>query len=155
MNVQTNHGQANMAYLNACLQAGYPSNPDYNGAGQGGHRLAQVNHRRGTRSQASREYLRRVAPRGRVTVRTHSYVYRILLERGAAVGVQYRRKGTVRDATAREEVVISAGAAGGGGCSPRRSSSLGSDLAQRCRMPGCSGTGPAGGGPQPARPPPT
>jgi choline dehydrogenase len=112
VNVQTNHGQANMAYLNACLQAGYSSNPDYNGTYQDGVGLTQVNHRRGTRSQASREYLRRVAPRGRVTVRTHSYVYRILLERGAAVGVQYRHKGTVRDATAREEVVISAGAIG-------------------------------------------
>ena len=79
VNVQTNHGQANMAYLQACLQAGYPSNPDYNGANQDGVGLAQVNHRRGTRSQASREYLRRVAPKGKVTVRTESYVHRILL----------------------------------------------------------------------------
>ena len=112
VNVQTNHGQANMAYVDACLQAGYQLNPDYNGANQDGVGLTQVNHRRGTRSQASREYLRRVAPRGRVAVRTHSYVYRILLERGAAVGVQYRHKGTVRNATAREEVVISAGSIG-------------------------------------------
>ncbi|NOR02252.1 choline dehydrogenase [Mycolicibacterium fortuitum] len=112
VNVQTNHGQANTAYLNACVQAGYQRNPDYNGASQDGAGLAQVNHRRGTRSQASREYLRRVAPDGKVTVRTQSFVYRILLERGAAVGVQYRHKGTVMQARAREEVVISAGSIG-------------------------------------------
>ncbi|BCO39262.1 choline dehydrogenase [Mycobacterium paraintracellulare] len=112
VNVQTNHGQANMAYLQACLQAGYPSNPDYNGAHQDGVGLAQVNHRRGTRSQASREYLRRVAPKGKVSVRTHSYVYRILVEHGTAVGVAYRHDGAVKQARARDEVVISAGSIG-------------------------------------------
>ncbi|BBW99147.1 MULTISPECIES: GMC family oxidoreductase [Mycolicibacterium] len=112
VNVQTNRGQANMAYMKACLQAGYPSNPDYNGTSQDGVGLAQVNHRRGTRSQASREYLRRVAPKGKVTVRTHSYVYRIVLEGNRAVAVQYRHQGTVTQARAREEVVISAGSIG-------------------------------------------
>ncbi|MCX2934454.1 GMC family oxidoreductase N-terminal domain-containing protein [Mycobacterium sp. CVI_P3] len=112
VNVQTNRGQANMAYMKACLQAGYPSNPDYNGAYQDGVGLAQVNHRRGTRSQASREYLRSVAPKGKLTVRTHSYVYRIVLEGNRAVGVQYRHQGTVTQARAREEVVISAGSIG-------------------------------------------
>ncbi|BCO36266.1 GMC family oxidoreductase [Mycobacterium heckeshornense] len=112
VNVQSNHGPANMAFLNACLQAGYPLNPDYNGAYQDGVGLAQVNHRRGTRSQSSREYLRRVAPKGKVTVRTHSYVYRILVEHGAAVGVQYRHKGTVVQARNRDEVVVSAGSIG-------------------------------------------
>jgi choline dehydrogenase len=112
VNRQTNRGQANMAYLDACIQAGHQRNPDYNGAYQDGVGLAQVNHRRGTRSQASREYLRRVAPKGKVTVRTKSFAYRILLEGGAAAGVQYRHQGTVMRARVREEVVISAGSIG-------------------------------------------
>jgi choline dehydrogenase len=112
VNVQTNRGQANLAYLDACVQAGYQRNPDYNGASQDGVALAQVNHRRGTRSQASREYLRRVAPKGKVTVRTNSFVFRIVVEGGAAVGVRYRHEETVLQATAREEVVISAGSIG-------------------------------------------
>lgn len=112
VNVQTNRGEANMAYLDACVQAGHQRNPDYNGASQDGVGLTQVNHRRGTRSQASREYLRRVAPKGKVTVRTHSFVHRVLLEQGAAVGVQYRHKATAMQARAREEVVISAGSIG-------------------------------------------
>lgn len=112
VNVQTNHGQANLAYVQACVQAGYPSNPDYNGAAQDGVGLTQVNHRRGTRSQASREYLRRVAPKGKVTVRTESYVHRILLQERIAVGVVYRHEGSVKQARARGEVVISAGSIG-------------------------------------------
>ncbi|MGV2583387.1 UNVERIFIED_CONTAM: GMC family oxidoreductase N-terminal domain-containing protein [Mycobacterium avium subsp. hominissuis] len=112
VNVQTNRGQANMAYVQACLQAGYPSNPDYNGVTQDGVGLAQVNHRRGTRSQSSREYLRRVAPKGKVTVRTQSYVHRILLQGRTAVGVVYRHDGSVKQARARDEVVISAGSIG-------------------------------------------
>jgi choline dehydrogenase len=112
VNVQSNHGQANMAYLEACLQAGYSNNPDYNGASQDGVGFAQVNHRRGTRSQASREYLRRVAPKGNITVRTDSFAHRVLLEGGAAVGVAYRHKGVEARARAREEVVVSAGAIG-------------------------------------------
>ncbi|MBB5161512.1 GMC family oxidoreductase [Mycobacterium sp. AZCC_0083] len=112
VNVQTNRGQANMAYLDACVQAGYQRNPDYNGAYQDGVALAQVNHRRGTRSQASREYLRRVAPKGKVTVRTESHVHRILLEGLTAVGVVYRHDGAVTQVRAREEVVLSAGSIG-------------------------------------------
>lgn len=112
VNVQSNHGQANMAYVQACQQAGYASNPDYNATTQDGVALGQVNHRRGTRSQSSREYLRRVAPKGKVTVRTECYVHRILLEGVTAVGVVYRHDGVVKQARVRDEVVISAGTIG-------------------------------------------
>lgn len=108
--VQRNQGQANMAYVEACVQAGYPRNPDYNGEKQDGVGLIQVNHRRGFRSQASREYLRQVAPKDRLTVRTKALVHRVLLEHGQAVGVQYRHDGVVKQARVREEVILSAGA---------------------------------------------
>jgi choline dehydrogenase len=112
VNTQTNRVQANMAYVQACVQAGYEANSDYNGVKQDGVALGQVNHRRGTRSQASREYLSRVAPKGKVTVRTESYAHRILFEGLTAVGVVYRHDGAVTQARAREEVVISAGSIG-------------------------------------------
>ncbi|WP_040819959.1 GMC family oxidoreductase [Nocardia jiangxiensis] len=112
VNTQSNHGEANSAYLQACLEAGYARNHDYNGATQDGVGFAQVNHRRGTRSQASREYLRRVVLQGEITVRTDCYVHRVLTEGGAAVGVRYRHKGGESEARVREEVVISAGAIG-------------------------------------------
>jgi choline dehydrogenase len=108
--VQRNRGRANMAYLEACVQAGYPRTADYNGETQDGVGLAQVNQRRGFRSQASHEYLRRVAPKDRITVRTKALAHRVLLQGGQAVGVRYRHDGTLKEARARQEVILSAGA---------------------------------------------
>ncbi|KLL09796.1 GMC family oxidoreductase [Protofrankia coriariae] len=106
---QCNRGQANMAFIKAAKQAGYPETADYNGEKQDGVALAQVNHRRGTRSSSSREYIKRIAPKDRLTVRTQATVARVLLEGKIAVGVEYKHKGEVRQARARQEVVLSAG----------------------------------------------
>lgn len=106
---QSNREQANMTFLAAAKQAGYQESADYNGAQQEGVALAQVNHRRGTRSSASREYIKRVAPKRRLTVRTNAHVLRVLLEGKRAVGVEYEHKGAVRQIKVREEVVLSAG----------------------------------------------
>jgi len=107
--VQSNREQANMAYFEAARQAGYARNPDYNGAAQDGVSLVQVNHRRGTRSQSSREYIRRVAPQSQLTVRTKAVVQRILFEGDRAVGVEYRHDGTTKRVGVRDEVILSAG----------------------------------------------
>ena len=108
--VQSNRGEANLAYMEAAGQAGYAEVPDYNGARQDGVALVQVNHRRGTRSHSSREYFKRVASKDRLTVRTGAEVLRILFEGDRAVGVQYRTADGVQTARAREEVILSAGA---------------------------------------------
>ena len=107
--VQSNRGQANMAYITAAEQAGYEPTADYNGAQQEGISLTQVNMRRGTRSQASREYLRRVAVKTHLNVRTKAQVGRILFEGQRAVGVEYRSGGTTKTVRVREEVILSAG----------------------------------------------
>jgi len=107
--VQRNRGLANMAYIEACVQAGYPRNADYNAEKQDGVGLAQVNQRRGFRSQSSWEYLRKVAPKGRLSVLTKAVAHRVLLDHGKAVGVRYRRDGAVRQAWVRQEVILSAG----------------------------------------------
>jgi choline dehydrogenase len=107
---QSDHGPANTAYLEAARQAGYPATPDYNGAVQDGVSLTQVNMRRGRRSQASREYRRRVAPTDRLTVRTGALATRVVIEKSRAVGVEYRRGGVTKQVRAREEVIVSTGA---------------------------------------------
>jgi choline dehydrogenase len=99
-----------MAYIEACVQAGFPRNPDYNGASQDGVGLAQVNQRRGFRSQASWEYLRRVAPKNRLIVRTKALAHRVLLEKDRAVGIEYHHDGIVKQVRVREEVILSGGA---------------------------------------------
>jgi choline dehydrogenase len=107
--VQSDRGQANMAYLRAAQQAGHPPTADYNGAVQDGVGLVQVNHRRGIRSQASREYLRRVAPKDHVVVRTKAVARRVLFERDRAIGVEYEHDGKIKHAGVSSEVILSAG----------------------------------------------
>ena len=110
--VQSNRGQANMAFIEAAKQAGYSQTADYNGENQEGIALAQVNHRRGTRSSSSREYIKRVAPKSKLTVRTQAFATRVLMEGKRAVGVEYLLGGRVATARARHEVVLSAGTMG-------------------------------------------
>lgn len=109
---QSDHGEANQAYIKAAMQAGHAATPDFNGASQDGAALGQVNFRRGIRSQSSREYFKRVAPKQYLTVRTNAHVQRILFEGKRAIGVQYRTGSGVHIAKAREEVILSAGALG-------------------------------------------
>jgi choline dehydrogenase len=106
---QSNRGQANMAYIEAAKQAGYPETADYNGEVQEGVALVQVNHRRGMRSSSSREYVKRVAPRQFLTIRTQATARRLTLEGRKAVGVEYERSGAVHTARARQEVILCGG----------------------------------------------
>jgi choline dehydrogenase len=106
---QCNRGEANTTFVAAAKEAGYTETADYNGAVQDGVALAQVNHRRGTRSSSSREYLKRIAPKANITVRTKAFAHRVLLEGRTAVGVEYSHGGQVKTARARHEVILSAG----------------------------------------------
>jgi choline dehydrogenase len=101
---------ANDAFLAAAEQAGHRRTDDYNGRDQEGVSVVQVNQRRGLRSQSSREYLRHVARRDRLTVRTGAFVRRVLFDGTRAVGVEYEHRGRRRIAYAAREVVLSAGA---------------------------------------------
>jgi choline dehydrogenase len=108
--IQSDRGAANMAFVEAAVQAGYLENPDYNGASQDGAALIQVNHRRGTRSHASREYLRHVAPKQHLTVHARSMAHRVIFRSDQAVGVEYEHRGRIRRALVDQEVILSAGA---------------------------------------------
>jgi choline dehydrogenase len=110
VDLQSDRGAANMAFVEAAVQAGYRANPDYNGASQDGVALIQVNHRRGTRSQASREYLRHVARKRQLTVRARAMVHRVIFQSDQAIGVEYEHRGRLRRALVAKEVILSAGA---------------------------------------------
>ncbi|WP_054604041.1 GMC family oxidoreductase [Mycolicibacterium fortuitum] len=97
-------------FIAAAMVAGHPFTADYNGQQQIGVSHLQVNHRRrGIRSQASREYLRKLAVRTPVTVRTNSFVYGLLFSAKRAIGVEYVRSGRRLRAYADQEVILAAG----------------------------------------------
>lgn len=100
------------AFLAACVQAGIPETPDYNGARFEGAAILQLNTRRGLRHGGREAYLRPAMRRANLEVRGGALVRRIQLDGTHATGVVYRWRGSERFARCGSEVIICAGAIG-------------------------------------------
>jgi choline dehydrogenase len=98
------------AFLDACVQAGMPANPDYNGVRYEGVGYLQNNTKRGMRLGGREAYLRPARDRTNLRVRSGARVERIRVEQGRAVGVDFRVGAARHFARASREVVLSAGA---------------------------------------------
>ena len=96
------------AFLAACVAAGIPSTPDYNGGRYEGVAYLQVSIRNGRRSSTAKAYLGTGVPPGLV-MHTEAMATRVLFEGRRAVGIEYRHNGQTVAAHARAEVVLSAG----------------------------------------------
>jgi len=98
------------AFIAAAQEAGYPFNPDFNGAAQEGVGVYQMTIRGRRRCSAALAYLRPAARRPNLAVRTGALAERVLVEGGRAVGVAWRERGAARRAFARAEVLLAGGA---------------------------------------------
>jgi choline dehydrogenase len=98
------------AFIAAGRQAGFPVNPDFNGAQQEGVGLYQVTQRDGARCSAAVAYLAPARRRANLSVHTGALARRIVTERGRAVAVAYSRDGKQILARAEREVLLSGGA---------------------------------------------
>jgi choline dehydrogenase-like flavoprotein len=96
------------AFLRAAQELGIPYNPDFNGSTQAGVGFYQLTQRNRRRDSAATAYLRPIAGRGNLMVRTGASATRILLEGRRAVGVEVGAE-TIR---AEREVVVTSGAVG-------------------------------------------
>ncbi len=97
-------------FVEAARQAGYPANPDFNGARQEGVGLYQVTHRNGERFSAAKAYLTPSLGRPNLCVMTGAQTTRILIDEGRATGVEVRTDGATKTVRARREVLLAAGA---------------------------------------------
>ena len=100
------------AFLAGARAAGHPAPADYNGAGQHGASYAQVSQKNGLRHSTARAYLAPARRRGNLTVWLHTTVSRVLVEDGAAAGIEYEQGGGLLQARAGREVILSAGTFG-------------------------------------------
>ena len=100
------------SFLNAGEQAGYGLSDDINGARQEGFAAFQMNVDRGVRASSAHAYIRPNAGRPNLTIADRSMAERIIVERGRATGMRYRRGGVAIEAAARREVVLASGAIG-------------------------------------------
>jgi choline dehydrogenase-like flavoprotein len=97
-------------FVQAGAQAGYKTNPDFNGADQEGVGLYQVTHKNGERCSAAKAYLTPNLSRPNLRVFTGAHATRILLEKKRAVGVEFQHEGHVKQLKCQREVLLSAGA---------------------------------------------
>ena len=79
--------------LEACNQAGYASNSDFNGAQQEGVGYYQVTQINGERCSAARAFLHPVSQRHNLTIITEARVARVLTESSVATGIEYQKNG--------------------------------------------------------------
>ncbi|HWK83395.1 MAG TPA: choline dehydrogenase [Caldimonas sp.] len=97
-------------FVHAANEAGYASNPDFNGERQEGVGVYQVTHKNGERFSAAKGYLTPNLGRPNLAVVTDAQATRILIEDGRASGVEARVGNRMRTFRARREVLLTAGA---------------------------------------------
>ena len=99
------------AWVAAAQAAGYPFNPDYNGASQEGVGFFQLTSRNGRRCSAAVAYLNPVKKRPNLQIITHAQVERVVIEDGRATAVTYTdRGGRAQTVRANREIILSGGA---------------------------------------------
>lgn len=100
-------------YIQAAIQSDLPYNADFNGATQEGAGYYQVNIRNGKRQSTARTFLRACENRPNLTVVTGALCEKILIEDGAAAGVEYRlnskKESRTERAYASGEVILCGG----------------------------------------------
>jgi choline dehydrogenase len=107
---QPEQGELSKAVLQACVQAGIPANPDFNGARQEGCGFYQTTTSNRRRWSAAKAYLSN--PPSNLTIQTGAHATRVLIEHGRATGVEYHTTEGRRTCRARCEVIVSGGAYG-------------------------------------------
>jgi choline dehydrogenase-like flavoprotein len=99
-------------FVDAALQAGIPTNTDFNGATQEGAGLYQVTQKGGERWSVRRGYLIPAQSRPNLKVMTSANVLRVLFDGRVATGVEVMCDGSKQIIQAQREVILCAGAFG-------------------------------------------
>ncbi|MEM9341584.1 MAG: GMC family oxidoreductase N-terminal domain-containing protein [Pseudomonadota bacterium] len=95
--------------VEACQQAGYSFNEDYNGADTEGVNYAQMNTKDGKRHSSAVAFLRPALERPNLSLLTNARVAKVNLDGKTATGVTYVQEGEERVVTATQEVILSGG----------------------------------------------
>ena len=97
------------AFIEAGQQAGYPFTADMNGFQQEGFGPMDMTIHRGRRWSAAAAYLKPAMQRPNLKVITGALVTRVIIESGRATAVEFRHRGALERARARE-IILSGGA---------------------------------------------
>lgn len=98
------------AFLRGGEQAGFSVTPDHNGYRQEGLHVAQSFIHDGKRWSSARGYLHPAATRENLHILKKAMVNRVVIENGAATGIELLDNGVKRQVTCEREVILCAGA---------------------------------------------
>jgi choline dehydrogenase len=98
------------AFVRGLQELGVPFNADVNGADQHGVTFYDVTQRNARRESTATAFLQPARKRRNLTILTGAQALRVVVERGRAVGVEYRHGNKTLVARADGEVVLSGGA---------------------------------------------
>jgi choline dehydrogenase len=107
---QSERGELSQAVLKACVEAGIPANPDFNGADQEGCGYYQTTTSNKRRWSAAKAYLS--DPPANLVIETGAHATRVVIEQGRAVGVEYQTAAGRQSTRAELEVIVSGGSYG-------------------------------------------
>jgi len=93
----------------AARNAGLPVNDDQSVGEHDGISRVEMSVGKGERQSTAKSYLAPAMKRPGLTVLTHAQTTRVLLEKGRAVGVEFRHDGKLKTARAAREVILSGG----------------------------------------------
>ena len=97
------------AFMEAAQEAGYPYNPDFNGAAQEGVGPLQLTVKGRRRCSTAVGYLNPVKDRTNLRIEVRALTHKVLMEGKRAVGVRYQQNGVMHDVKARREVLLCGG----------------------------------------------
>ena len=100
------------AWEEAAINAGYPRNPDYNGADQEGVGQFQMTMKDGRRCSSAKAYLTEAKKRKNLDIITHAHTKKLIIENKRAKAVVAKVNGIEKTIYARREIILSAGAIG-------------------------------------------
>ena len=98
------------AFIAAAAEAGYPFNPDFNGASQEGVNTYAVTQKNGERWSAASAFLHPVRARPNLEVLTQAHASHVIFEGGRAAGVACLLRGKPAQVRAHREVLLAGGA---------------------------------------------
>jgi choline dehydrogenase len=98
------------AFIDACLELGYPSTEDFNGPNMEGAGWHHINVVDGKRFAAYRAYLEPALARPNLTFETDALASKLIIEDGRCIGVEYRKGSRTHRAHTSGEVIVSGGA---------------------------------------------
>ena len=107
---QAGQGELSQAVIEACVQAGIPANPDFNGAQQEGCGFYQTTTSNKRRWSAAKAYLSNKP--ANLTIQTNAHSTRVIIQQGRATGVEYQTAEGRQTSHASAEVIVSGGAYG-------------------------------------------